>query len=361
MNASLTSKGDRHTLRMERHFAHAVDKVWRAITEPAELSAWWPMKIDELPLQKGARLHFHDDHGNEEDGTITAVEFGRVLAFVDSRGEHEVHFELAPRERGCLLVFTHSFPFEQPPAQHATGWHVCFQALEARLDGRAHPQVEYDPELRRRYEEILGVGGARESGQAPGPDDTEGREMTHAGYQPGRAAGATTHQEGKRWTLVLTRALRHPPAKVWEALTDPAQLREWAPFDTERNLAFTGPVVLTMVGGPSPDAIECTVKRSVRERVLEYTWGTDTLRWELEKTDSGTRLTLHHTVTDRPWLPKVAAGWHICLDVMERAIAGTPIGRILASEAKRFGWERLNAEYAEQFGVENTGWPEQIA
>jgi uncharacterized protein YndB with AHSA1/START domain len=341
MNASVTTKNGRHILRMERQFAHGPDKVWRAITEPAELSAWWPLKIDDLPLKQGAALHFYDDEGNTEDGTITALQVGKVLAFAGKNGEHEVRFELTTHERGCLLIFTHAFPADQPPAQHATGWHLCFEALEAKLDGKPIPALGYNPDIRRHYDEVLST--------------------TRDAYQPGSAGDATAHRDGDRWTLVMVREFRHAPAKVWDALTDPAQLREWAPFDVERNLETTGPIILTMVGGSSADVMDGNVTRAVRPRVLEYTWGPDVLRWELEPTDAGTRLTLHHTVGDRTWLPKVAAGWHICLDVMARAVAGQPIGRIVAGEAKQFGWDRLNAEYAKSFGVENTGWPEHVA
>jgi len=38
-------------------------------------------------------------------------------------------------------------------------------------------------------------------------------------------------------------------------------------------------------------------------------------------------------------------------------LASRPIGRIVGAEAMRFGgWQRLNAEYAKQFGVETPGW-----
>ena len=118
--------------------------------------------------------------------------------------------------------------------------------------------------------------------------------------------------------------------------------------------------MLTLVGGTKPEVFECEVRQAEAPRLLEYTWGESVLRWELEAIESGTRLTLRQTLDDPKWLPKVAAGWHICLDVAERALDGHPIGRIVAGEAKRFGWERLNADYAQRFGVENTGWPEDI-
>src|SRR5437899_12557897 len=60
-------------------------------------------------------------------------------------------------------------------------------------------------------------------------------------YLPGPAAGAEVRKDGEKWTLILVRELRHPPDKVWKALTDPASLREWAPFDADRSLASVGP------------------------------------------------------------------------------------------------------------------------
>ena len=89
-----------------------------------------------------------------------------------------------------------------------------------------------------------------------------------------------------------------------------------------------------------------TVRRVEPPRLLEYTWGEDVLRWELEATDGGTRLTLRHTVADRDWLARVAGGWHICLDVAERMMAGRPVGRIVGEEAKAYGWEDLHKAYA---------------
>ncbi len=67
-------------------------------------------------------------------------------------------------------------------------------------------------------------------------EDMSSREQ----YTPGSAAGAEVRKDGEKWTLVLVRELRHPPEKVWQALTDPAHLREWAPFDSDRSLGTVG-------------------------------------------------------------------------------------------------------------------------
>lgn len=170
-----------------------------------------------------------------------------------------------------------------------------------------------------------------------------------AQYAPAAAFGADVQKDGDKWTLVLVRELRHPPAMVWEALTDPAQLSEWAPFDADRNLATVGPVKLSTVGAPTPQVSETTVKRAEAPRLLEFNWGGGDLRWELEAVGSGTRLTLWHNI-DRRFIAWGAAGWHICIDVLDRLMAGEPIGRIVGAQATSFdGWQRLTTEYAKQF------------
>jgi uncharacterized protein YndB with AHSA1/START domain len=179
---------------------------------------------------------------------------------------------------------------------------------------------------------------------------------TRQQYAPGAAFGAEVRKEESKWTLVLVRELRHPPTKVWRALTDPAQLREWAPFDADRNLAIAGPAKLTTVGAPSPHVTEGNVKRAEAPRLLEFSWGGNDMRWELEPLANGTRLTLWHDI-GRKFVSMGAAGWHICFDVLDRLLADQPIGRIVGGEAMKFEWQRLNTEYAKQFGIDAPSLP----
>jgi hypothetical protein len=102
---------------------------------------------------------------------------------------------------------------------------------------------------------------------------------------------------------------------------------------------------------------ESRVTRADAPRVLEYSWGGNEMRWELEEVDGGTRLTLWHNI-DRGFISMGAAGWHICFDVLDRLLSGSAIGRIAGMEVMKFGgWQRLNAEYAKQFGIEAPGRP----
>jgi uncharacterized protein YndB with AHSA1/START domain len=176
-------------------------------------------------------------------------------------------------------------------------------------------------------------------------------------YTPGPASGAQVQKEGDKWTLILVRQLRHSPEKVWQALTDPAHLREWAPFDADGSLAAAGTKVkLTTVGAPGPHITETTVKRADAPNSLEYTWGDFDMRWQLESFAGGTRLTLWTNIGHR-FIAMGAAGWQICFDVLDHLLAGQPIGRIVGPDAMKFPvWQRLHAEYAKQFGVEIPNW-----
>jgi uncharacterized protein YndB with AHSA1/START domain len=182
--------------------------------------------------------------------------------------------------------------------------------------------------------------------------------MTRSTFQPGPLAdvAAEAGDEAQapaagRWTLVFVRRLRHPPDKVWDALTDPELVRNWAPYTADRNLSTVGDATLTMVDGDTAEDMPCTVLRAERPELLEYTWADDVVRWELSETESGTRLILRHTVDGRDLVPKVAAGWHLCLDVAELLLDGTPVGPIRGQDALRFGWDDLHRAYAERLSI----------
>jgi uncharacterized protein YndB with AHSA1/START domain len=168
-------------------------------------------------------------------------------------------------------------------------------------------------------------------------------------YQPGPPADVRALSEADRWTLVFVRELKHPPETVWAALTRAEQLAAWAPFTADRDLDRPGDATLTMIDGDGAEPMPATVTMVEPPWLLEYTWGEDRLRWQLEVVDpgdAGTRLTLRHTLTDREWLPKVAAGWHMCLDVAARLLDGAPIPPIRGRDALNYGWQDLADAYA---------------
>lgn len=178
-------------------------------------------------------------------------------------------------------------------------------------------------------------------------------------FRPGPRAEVRVERDGDRPTLVFERTFRHPPTRLWDALTDPAELREWSPFTADRNLATPGPATLRMVDGDTAVELPGVVTVADPPSRLEYAWGDDQLVWELAADGAGTRLTLRHTVAAEDWVPKVAAGWHLCLDVAALLLDGDPVGPITGSEAMDHGWQALHDGYATDLGITGMPLPEE--
>ena len=188
--------------------------------------------------------------------------------------------------------------------------------------------------------------------------ETEAQPAYRDGYRPSPIVDPQRTFADGRWTVILTRELGHPVKRVWEALTEPEQLRQWAPFTVDRDLAVTGEVSMTMSTGdpdeivPGEDATRIGyVLEADSPTLLVYRWGDDVLRWELTATQDGTTLVLRHTLHDEGFASAVAAGWHICLDVADALMKGVPFGPVVGNRAKDYGWDDLNQRYAEILGV----------
>ena len=93
----------------------------------------------------------------------------------------------------------------------------------------------------------------------------------------------------------LSQFISHPPAKVWQALTDPRlHAKWWAAGDVK---AVVGHRFTLDMGkwGQQP----CEVIAVEPERLLSYSFAPSTLNttitWRLEPENSGTRLPLGHS------------------------------------------------------------------
>ena len=314
-----------------RVFAAPRELVWRAWTEPEHIARWWGPRgftntIHEMDVRPGGVWSFimHGPDGVDYQNKIIFREVVRPSRLVYSHVSGPTFEAVAT--------------FEEEGEKTRVTMRTIFDSADMRERvARDFGAVEGAQQTLARLEEFV---------------------LARKVYAPGAALGASVQHTDGRYTLVFTRDFSHPPQRVWQALTEPKALREWTPFDATRDLGSVGPVTLLMVGGKTPQPLEANVLRAEAPRFLEYTWGDDLLAWELTPTDSGTRLTLRHTVEAQSWLPKVAAGWHLCFDVADLSLSGQGIGRIIGAEARSFGWERLNTEYSTLFGVEDTGWPE---
>lgn len=99
-------------------------------------------------------------------------------------------------------------------------------------------------------------------------------------------------------TISVDQFFSHAPARVWRALTTPAELeRWWVPGDISAEVGHT--FLLEMPGWGN---IACTVLEAAEPKHLTYTFGDWTLSWRLVAEGTGTRLFLEHSGfnPDRP-------------------------------------------------------------
>ena len=76
----LARRGDQWTLTFTRRLAHPVDRVWRAVTEPEHLAAWFPQQIVG-ERRAGAALRFVSSAGDGFDGEMVAFQPPTLLEF----------------------------------------------------------------------------------------------------------------------------------------------------------------------------------------------------------------------------------------------------------------------------------------
>jgi uncharacterized protein YndB with AHSA1/START domain len=166
VNAILDTANGQPTLRFERRLAHPVEKVWMAITDPAELTHWFPQDLDGS-FAPGARLRFvfrgePPTLGGEviEDfkGEVLEIDPPRMVAY--SWGEDILRWTLTPDGDGCLLVFTDTIGELGKAARDGAGWHVCLDALGARLDGSPPAPQDGWQELYEGYAQSFGPAAA---------------------------------------------------------------------------------------------------------------------------------------------------------------------------------------------------------
>lgn len=159
---------------------------------------------------------------------------------------------------------------------------------------------------------------------------------------------------GDRAGVRFERNLAHPPERVWRAVTETDELAKWFParpeIAGERRVGAT--LTFTYPDNEEPPESGEIVELD-EPRLFAFTWrpgaeGSEPqlLRFELEPDGAGTKLVFTHELP-KPDSAKVAAGWQLCLDDLELALAGTP-----RSEFPEGRWVELHERYAEDFGVD---------
>lgn len=283
-SAALETIDGNPVLRFERKLAHPQTKVWRAITTAEDLAAWFPARV-ETELRPGAPMRFTFDDEAPVDATgqgeVLEVDPPKVFAF---RWNTDVlRFELVPEGEGCVLHFTQVLGGgalgRLSAGRNASGWDVCFLALEVRLD---------DGEFTQPTEWLAPMEGYIRKFHL----DEGTLEPTPEGYR-----------------IRFARDLVWKPVdEVWALLTEgstPA-VGDEPPLPATNGYVPVGKV--TEVEAP---------------RVLEYATGEGLVRWEITHDPAmGTRVELTHTLPKSADLATALAAWHVQLELFFAAMHG---------------------------------------
>lgn len=160
---TLTQVGDRWQLKFVRLLPHPPEKVWRALTQPEHLQAWFPTTIDGDRVP-GAKLRFtFPDHEEAPamDGEMLAYDPPYVLEFQWGDGD-VLRFQLRAEGDGTVLTLLDTFDERGKAARDGAGWHACLDILTYHLSGEEMP---FDPgkrwsQVHPRYVERFGPEGS---------------------------------------------------------------------------------------------------------------------------------------------------------------------------------------------------------
>ena len=139
MNGTLEQTAAGPRLRFTRHLSHPPEKVWRAITEPEHMKAWFPQTVVVDEWKVGARVHFEHERVDDAtfDGEVLAYEPQSTLEF--TWGTDTIRLEIEPDGDGTKLTLLDTIDELGKAARDAAGWHACLDQLGAHLDGATPP------------------------------------------------------------------------------------------------------------------------------------------------------------------------------------------------------------------------------
>jgi uncharacterized protein YndB with AHSA1/START domain len=289
--ATLDTIGGKTVLRFERRLAHRPEKVFRAISDPAELAHWFPARM-ETELRPGAaiRFTFEGDDLDGPGGEILEVDPPKLLVY--TWGDDVLRWEIVPEGDGSRLFFSQTLAEGGTSgglpgtARNAAGWDVCLADLAARLDGEGSRGVEWFPLFEGYVERFgLGEGTVRES------DD-------------GRV-------------LRFERDVVQTPENVWGFLTEGVEPAVGAP--APRRFGPTPPGRVSAIDPP-------------RALVLDD----GRVRWELEARMPGSLVVVEEALPE--FNPAALAAWQVHLELLVAGLHGIercwPDERVAALEAR---------------------------
>jgi uncharacterized protein YndB with AHSA1/START domain len=155
------------------------------------------------------------------------------------------------------------------------------------------------------------------------------------GQEHDKSRAARVIVEGEHATITFKRTLPHPPELVWQAITDPDELKEWLMCSAAKIDGRTGGSV-EMVSGPSQFHVRGKILTWDPPHVYEHEWkvgpvpempqGEDAVfRYELTREGHSTRLTVTYRRLTRRTASGFGPGTHVLLDRLEAQLDNQPL------------------------------------
>lgn len=263
MTDLLETRGPRQFLHLERRFAHPPAKVWRALTDPAHLGAWYPATITAMEPRLGGTISLDYGGGFLTTAEITAFDPPRLFAFTERpttlvlrEPENRMRLELIPHGDGTLLLFEQLFSDRPAAASYAAGWQGCFDLLDQSLGGVTPTPVPVRTDRHQHYVKLFGLD------QGSAVDTTDG------------------------WEVCFVRQLMQQPVpQVWAALTGHTPLAPGDPVPAM--LAIDDFPAETIAGADAPYDIAYVWKKDDRVAGCIY--------WKLTQGPGGARIEFTQT------------------------------------------------------------------
>jgi uncharacterized protein YndB with AHSA1/START domain len=279
------------TLTFERRLGAPIERVWRAVTDEDEMTAWFPSRV--LGERKvGASLSFPFDGGEADtfEGEVTEWDPPHVFAF--TWNGDRLRIELFPDGDGTRLVFSQVMQHRAEAARTGSGWHMCLASLDAHLGGDA-PAPDAWKEM---YAEYLGVMGPPMAAASP------------------------------QWLLTWERMHHVSPERVWECLTESKELEAWMGYEVTADLRLGGEICFRFDTGE----VRGVVTDFEPNRRLAYTFGGPTIvEWRIEPAEHGTRYSLSQYGMPEARAAGWGAGWHSFLIQLDMYMAS---GQLVVDE-----------------------------
>jgi uncharacterized protein YndB with AHSA1/START domain len=123
----------RPAVRFVRTYPHPIERVWAAVSDPAELVRWFPSAVHYEPRVGGPVSFSGDPYAEGSTGVVLAYEPPRRFSF--QWMTDELHLTLDPVEDGCRLTLVNVLADRTTAARNGGGWYVCLAELGKHLDG----------------------------------------------------------------------------------------------------------------------------------------------------------------------------------------------------------------------------------